>query len=86
LDGCDIRCRRPGAGPLTESLCAGFQVGAPIGKWSAGWQRVGIVTLSMLGHGLVIFRLSGTSRFRTAGAAIAVAPATGGVLSLEIFT
>jgi hypothetical protein len=63
-------------------LARGFQVGAPIGN---GWLPVGIVTVGMLAFGMVIFRLSGTSRFRTAGAAIAVAPATGGIVALEIF-
>jgi len=66
-------------------LAGGFQVGAPIGNGVAGWLPVGVVTVGMLALGTVIFRLSDTSRFRTAGAAIAVAPATGGIIALEIF-
>ena len=73
-------------GGITYGILArGFQVGAPIGNGGAGWLPVGIVTVGMLAFGIVIFRLSGTSRFRTAGAAIAVAPATGGIIALEIF-
>lgn len=66
-------------------LARGFQVGAPIGNGVAGWLPVGIVTIGMLALGMVTFRLSGTRRFRTAGAAIAAAPATGGIIALEIF-
>jgi hypothetical protein len=66
-------------------LARGFQIGTPIGNGGAGWLPVGIVTIGMLALGMVIFRLSRTTRFRTAGAAIAVAPATGGIIALEIF-
>jgi hypothetical protein len=66
-------------------LVRGFQVGEPIHNGVGGWLPVGIVTIAMLAVGLVIVRASRTSRFRTAGAAIAAATATGGIVALEIF-
>jgi hypothetical protein len=64
-------------------LARGFQVGQPIQNGVAGWLPVGIVTFGMLAVGLVIFRQSRTSRFRTVGAALAAAPATGGIIARD---
>jgi hypothetical protein len=66
-------------------LARGFQIGGPTHNGVAGWLPAGIVTIGMLALGFAVFRLARTSQLRTVGAAIATAPATGGILALEIF-
>jgi hypothetical protein len=66
-------------------LARGFQLGEPVQDGVAGWLPVGIVTIGMLVLGLAALHLAHTSRFRTVAAAIAAAPATGGIVALEIF-
>ena len=51
-----------------------------------GWLPVGVVTIGLLVCGLFgLLYFSRTSRLRTFAAAIAAAPATGGLIALEIF-
>ena len=74
------------AKPVTSGILArGFQIGGPTHDGVAGWLPVGIVTVGMLALGFAVFRLARTRQLRTVGAAIAAAPATGGILALEIF-
>ncbi len=60
-------------------------LGEPVQDGVAGWLPVGIVTIGMLVLGLGALHLSHTRRFRTVAAAIAAAPATGGIVAIEIF-
>lgn len=66
-------------------LAHGFQIGQPVASGAAGWLPVGVATIAMLlcGFGLLYFAKSG--RLRTVAAAIAAAPATGGLIAFEIF-
>ena len=66
-------------------LARGFQIGKPIGDGVAGWLPVGVASIGMLLCGLGLLYFSRTSLLRTAAAAIAAAPATGGLIALEIF-
>jgi hypothetical protein len=66
-------------------LARGFQISEPFEGGIAGWLPVGIVSIGMLLFGLVLLRLCRTSRSRTAAAAIAATPATGGLIAFEIF-
>jgi hypothetical protein len=65
-------------------LARGFQIGEPV-EGVGGWLPVGVVSIGMLLCGLGLLYFSRTSRLRTAAAAIAAAPATGGLIALEIF-
>ena len=71
-------------GIVYGTLARGFQIGEPV-EGVAGWLAVGVVTIAMLlcGFGLLYFAKSG--RLRTVAAAIAAAPATGGLVAFEIF-
>lgn len=65
-------------------LVRGFQISEPV-EGVAGWLPVGVISIGMLLLGLALLRVFRTSRLRTAAAAIAAAPATGGLIALEIF-
>jgi hypothetical protein len=65
-------------------LARGFQISEPV-DGVAGWLPVGVVSIGMLLLGLALLRVFRTSRLRTAAAAIAAAPATGGLIALEVF-
>jgi hypothetical protein len=67
-------------------LARGFQIGEPVASGAMRWLPVGVATMAMLlcGFGLLYFANSG--RLRTVAAAIAAAPATGGLIAFEIFT
>lgn len=65
-------------------LARGFQISEPV-EGVAGWLPVGVISIGMLLLGLALLRSFRTSRLRTAAAAIAAAPATGGLIALEIF-
>ena len=66
-------------------LARGFRIGKPVGDGVAGWLPVGVVSIGMLLCGLGLLYFSRTSLLRTAAAAIGAAPATGGLIALEIF-
>jgi hypothetical protein len=65
-------------------LARGFQISEPV-EGVAGWLPVGVISVGMLLLGLALLRTFRTGRLRTAAAAIAAAPATGGLIALEIF-
>lgn len=66
-------------------LARAFQIGEPVEGGIVGWLPVGVVTIGLLVCGLGLLYFSRTSRLRTFAAAIAAAPATGGLIALEIF-
>jgi hypothetical protein len=65
-------------------LVRGFQISEPA-EGLAGWLPVGVRSIGMLMVGLVLLRFVRTSRLRTVAAAVAAAPATGGLVALEFF-
>ena len=69
----------------TESSRADINSASPSKTASRVGYPVGIVTIGMLVLGLGALHLSHTRRFRTVAAAIAAAPATGGIVAIEIF-
>jgi hypothetical protein len=73
-------------GGITYGILArAFQIGEPVEGGVAGWLPAGIVSIGMLLVGLGLLRAVRTSGLRTAAAALAAAPATGGLIVLEIF-
>ena len=66
-------------------LARGFQIGEPVEGGLTGWLPVGVVSIGMLLLGLALLRVFQTIGLRTAAAAFAAAPATGGLIALEIF-
>jgi hypothetical protein len=66
-------------------LARGFQIGEPVEGGAMGWLPAGVVSIGMLLLGLGLLRVFRTSGLRTAAAAITAAPATGGIIALEIF-
>ena len=72
-------------GGITYGILArGFQIGEPV-EGVAGWLPVGVVSIGLLLLGLVLLRVFPTGGLRTAATAIAAAPATGGLIALEVF-
>jgi len=66
-------------------LARGFQVGEPLAGGIAAWLPTAIVSLLMLLMGVLLLRVLRTGPARTAAAALAAAPASGGIIALEIF-
>ena len=72
-------------GGITYGILArGFQIGDPV-EGVAGWLPVGVMSIGLLLLGLALLRVYRIGGLRTAAAAIAAAPATGGLIALEIF-
>jgi hypothetical protein len=65
-------------------LARGFQISEPV-EGVGGWLPVGVISIGMLLLGLALLRFFRASQLRTAAAAIAATPATGGLVALEIF-
>ena len=66
-------------------LARGFQIGKPVASGVAGWLPVGIATIAMVLCGLGVLYFAKSSWLRTTAASIAAAPATGGLIAVEIF-
>jgi hypothetical protein len=66
-------------------LARGFQVGEPLSGGVVAWLPAAVASLAMLVVGTLLVRVLRTPRLRTVAAAVAVAPATGGIILLEVF-
>jgi drug/metabolite transporter (DMT)-like permease len=66
-------------------LARGYQVDEPLSGGVVAWLPAAIVSVAMLVLGTVLVRVLRSPRTRTLAAAVAVAPATGGIILLEIF-
>ena len=66
-------------------LARGYQVGEPLSGGVVAWLPAAIVSVAMLVLGTFLVRVLQSPRTRTIAAAVAAAPATGGIILLEIF-